>query len=446
MEKKAKIIVFFIVLTLFIIITLILTIYNIRKNDIGYQEAKQNEDETILYDETEITTPVTNETMFYTVSKCIEKYLTISSYNLNQTEEEKIYTSRSVDFQTEEEKRKALYNLLSKDYIEKNSITTNNIKEYTHYTSEDLYFTSKKMNYVQNGTIEIYSVYGKLRKEQDYANSNDAYFIVAIDKANLTFYIEPVILEGNTDINQLELKCDISAIESNSNNTFEYDRVSKGDIPTRYIAHYKSIALYNTEEAYEYLNEEYREKRFGSLENYMQYVNNNKDYISKIFIDKYQIIYKDNYTQYTCIDTNGNYYIFRETATMQYTLMLDTYTIDIPEFTEKYNLSDEVTKVGMNIEKINTALNAKDYKYIYSKLPDSFKNNYFNTLDAFAGYMENTFYDKNTITYSEFSNEGKNYMFKIEVKDLNNAYNSTITKTIIMQLKDGTDFVFSFNV
>lgn len=37
---------------------------------------------------------------------------------------------------------------------------------------------------------------------------------------------------------------------------------------------------------------------------------------------------------------------------MDYTVMLDTYTIDSDEFNNKYNNGSEQLKVGMNLEKI----------------------------------------------------------------------------------------------
>lgn len=428
-----------------LIVIIVIVIMNQRKKDIGYQDSKQDKDESILYEEKENASKVTSETMFYTVEDCVKKYLEISSYHLNQSETEKRYKNSRVEFQNEEEKNKAIYDVLDKDYIEKNNITMNNVKEYTYYSSNDLYFTAKAMNFIQRGMMEKYSVYGKIRVEQDYKNSKEAYFIVTLDKTNLTFSIEPISEKDNMNIDQITLGEPVSSIEKNTYNVFTYERVTESDVSTRYMAHYKGIALYNPEEAYEYLDKTYREKRFGSVENYIQYVNNNRNDISKIFIDKYKKSKENGYTQYVCIDTNGNYYIFRENAIMQYSLLLDTYTIDIPEFTTKYNAGNEQQKVGMNIEKIVAALNNKDYSYVYGKLADGFKNNYFTTQEQFEYYAKQDFFELNVVEYTDFKHEGQNYMYTVEIKNKEQASQST-TKTVIMQLKSGNDFVFSFNI
>lgn len=51
---------------------------------------------------------------------------------------------------------------------------------------------------------------------------------------------------------------------------------------------------------------------------------------------------------------------------MNFTVILDTYTIDLPEFTEKYTKASDEEKVLLNIQKGFTAINDKDYRYVYN--------------------------------------------------------------------------------
>lgn len=55
--------------------------------------------------------------------------------------------------------------------------------------------------------------------------------------------------------------------------------------------------------------------------------------------------------QYICVDQTGKYLIFKEKSIMDYEIILDTYTIDLPEFVEQYNSSSEDKKVQFNIQK-----------------------------------------------------------------------------------------------
>ena len=131
---------------------------------------------------------------------------------------------------------------------------------------------------------------------------------------------------------------------------------------------------------------------------------------------------------------------------MKYNIILDTYTIDLPEFIEKYNKGNDQVKVGMNIEKINNALNDQDYNYIYEKLDDSFKNNNFNTYQKFVEYAKSNFFKANEIEYEQFSKEGNTFIYELKLKSSEDENASTKNMTIIMQLLEDTNFVMSFNI
>ena len=134
-------------------------------------------------------------------------------------------------------------------------------------------------------------------------------------------------------------------------------------------------------------------------------------------IKKYNINVYSNYIEYVCIDGYGNYYIFQEEGVMDFTVKLDTYTIDTEEFKEKYNNSTQQQKVGMNLEKINQALNRKDYEYIYNKLDTTFKANNFATFEDFENYMKSTFFNINKIEYGDFNEQSGTYICETEITD-----------------------------
>ena len=150
-----------------------------------------------------------------------------------------------------------------------------------------------------------------------------------------------------------------------------------------------------------------------------------------------------DYTQYVCVDQNGNYYIFRETSAMNYTVILDTYTIDLPEFLEKYNTASDQQKVALNIDRFMQAINDKDYKYAYNCLADSFKNNYFKTQAEFESYVKKNFYENSDIKYNEFKTQQDLYTYSVIFTDKKTGEKKN--KTFVMQLGEGTKFVLSFN-
>lgn len=180
---------------------------------------------------------------------------------------------------------------------------------------------------------------------------------------------------------------------------------------------YKALMLSNTNEAYKYLDNEYRNLKYGSLQEYKDFIISNNDDINDFEMKAYSI----NGNRYVCKDGKDNFYIFNVNKVLDYTVVLDTYTVDLPEFTEKYNKVNAQEKVALNINKVITALNNKDYKYIYNKLADSFKDNYFNNEDELKEYLSNKLYDNNEINFGKFSDEGNGiYTYEIELSEISN--------------------------
>ena len=216
---------------------------------------------------------------------------------------------------------------------------------------------------------------------------------------------------------------------------------------------YKALMLSNTNEAYKYLDNEYRNLKYGSLQEYKDFIISNNDDINDFEMKAYSI----NGNRYVCKDGKDNFYIFNVNKVLDYTVVLDTYTVDLPEFTEKYNKVSAQEKVALNINKVITALNDKDYKYIYNKLADSFKANYFNNEEELKEYLSNKLYDNNEINFGKFSDEGNGiYTYEIELSEISNENEAAqegkgdnfarIKMNVVMQLKEGTDFVMSFSI
>ncbi len=91
-------------------------------------------------------------------------------------------------------------------------------------------------------------------------------------------------------------------------------------------------------------------EEFSNMQEYLMYL----DTYQTVKLKSYQVSRQNNITQYVCIDNYETTIIFfQETAPMQYNVILDnTYTIDLPEFIEKYNNMTEEQKVLFNIQKV----------------------------------------------------------------------------------------------
>lgn len=415
--KNLKYVIIALGIILIALIVITIVIFS-KKGNSEAMEPDQDESGIVIPYKTEV---VKNATQYFTVSSCIQKYL------------DSVYKGEGI----------AVYNMLSKEFISANNVDDINSLNVVDKLENPSLFEAKKMNMIGGDFIETYSVYGLISNRDNPSLREEAYFLVTLDVSNLTFSVTPKEVSKLEDIN---LETGETEIKENDNNIFDYYRITKEELIRKYLANYKENVQYDVETAYNLINKEYSEKRFGSLDSFRTYTELNEQEIRGSLLDQYTIKEYDDYIQYICIDQNRNYYIINETAVMQYDIILDTYTLDLPEFLTKYNQTNNQGKVALNIQKFVDSINAKDYNYAYSKLADGFKNTNFPSLESFENYIKGTLYNKNEVEYMMFSEEADLYTYKISIMNAEETSGKPMEKTIIMKLGEGTEFVLSFDV
>ena len=429
MQKFKKIIISIVIILLIVIMIIILSI--VRNKKAVKEEANLN---VITYVEKYTTEKVKNSIDFYTVKNICNTYVQNLLYKSSED----------------------LYNQLDPEYIKEFDITKSNvISKLSRYNFEEndyltLEVIVKDMYSIKNeNSIYTFFVYGYVVDNIKH-NKNDFKCIVELSKENNTFYILPEDYMEKHNYTEMsegkEIETSIKDIKTNGIYN-KYDTIVKEDeeIISDYFNQYKNSLIYDKKEAYELLDKDYREKRFKDFENFENYVNKNIKNLYLATLDKYQVKNKNDYIQYICVDTEGRYYIFNQYSIAEFRLMLDTYTLDLPEFLEKYNSTNEQGKVVLNIQKFIDAINSYDYNYAYNCLSAGFKTNYFKTVQDFEKYIESTLYAKNEVSYESFEEQSGLYKYKVKITNKENQTEST-TKTFIVKLNDGTDFEMSFNV
>ncbi len=237
----------------------------------------------------------------------------------------------------------------------------------------------------------------------------------------------------------------IDVIQYTKYNEISYAYISDMQLCNIYLLDYKNNAIYHPQQAYDSLDKDYREKRFGSFENYQKYVQANANRIFGTKLSKYQVNENDKGNEYICIDQYGNYYIFQETAIMKYKLLLDSYTIDLPQYVEIYNRSTSTEQAAMSVERFVKAIHDENYMFAYSVLSSGFKDNYFKTQEQFETYVKQNFIKGKEITYNSTKEEGDMYIFEATISDSENL-NNTMTKNFVVRLGEGTNFELSFEI
>lgn len=142
-------------------------------------------------------------------------------------------------------------------------------------------------------------------------------FNLVSEKKNVDYYYE-----NNDNINYLK---------NYGVNEYIPIYVEEADMVIKYLNDYKNLLISDVEASYNLLNEEYRNKKFGNLDKYKEYVNVhfNSTSIYTMEVESYKVIYVNGYKYFDIYDNNDNHFIFKEKSIMDYEVYLDNYTIKI---------------------------------------------------------------------------------------------------------------------
>lgn len=333
--------------------------------------------------------------------------------------------------------------------IEEISKVTDNQKFFTvaecvsKSIGDNNYFVPLKMNWKESTELDMYSVYG-ITMDKNYNNCQYVYYIVKLDSFNKIYSAK--LLNGSyNSLDDIELVDDKEKLGQNS---FSYINVNEEYIIKSYMDYYKKMVLSNPELFYNnYLDEEYKNKKFSDINSFKEYINNNRTDIINVNATRYSIDNYNEYKQYTIEDNYNNYYIIKEKNIMNFSMLLDNYTINSEEFNEKYNNSSDKVKITTNIDKVFKMLNNKEYKDLYDNyLNSEFKNNYFSNYSDFEKFISEKFFDYNYQGSLSSENKGTFYIVNVNYKEGLSSAGEQRSINILMKLNDNTNFEISFEM
>ena len=390
---------------------------------------------------------VTDKNIFYQAEECIKEYY--KYLNINDYEQEEYIPgteqpfAQQKDIFNEEDKNKAILNLLASKYKEENKIDINNITQFTKPINTDEEFYRAVSQKIATGaeTSTIY-VKGEILNINTYEIVSEIYYIVYIDYNTSAFSIYP-ITEKDLDLGQY---INDNKIVSNNNNYVGTLKLSDEDIAFKYFSDFKNSTMKKTEYAFSKLDEQYRQDRFSNDKTQFDlYIEKNANELRGISLNQYSINTYDDYTEYVCKDKYENYYIFKVTDFTEYTVLLDTYTEMTDNFKGAYDKTDVQGKTMLNCDKWIQMLNNRDYTSAYNVLDETFRNNNFGSVDNFENYMRQNYGEHYDVEFGDFSNEGNTYIQTLTLTTISGSgENKEIT--IIMRLNENYGFTMSFVV
>ena len=332
-----------------------------------------------------------------------------------------------------------IMNVLSEDFINENNLTEANVIENIEKTYE---FMALEIYETREDTLYSYIVGGTIN---DGLYNIKKYYIFDLDLENYTYNITPLYNKNYKNIEEIEIK-KLSNIKENSYNKFEFNKINNEDIVKKYIVYYTELEKNDPEKAYAMLDNEYKGIRFqNNYNNFLYYItqmkNSNKLDTSLKIVSEGSYNGKDAYIIKTEKD---NRYTIIEDSPMEFTIILDDYSIITESFKNKYENSTEATKIATNVDKVMKMINTYDYIGLYNLLEDEYKNSNFTNINILINYISNNFYNSNIYEIKNIKVQNNTYISEIKVyknSEQNSEYNNN---KILIKLGEGTDFKVLF--
>ncbi len=371
-------------------------------------------------------------------------------YASNSVKENNIYTILAIDNviqnvidYAKESNKQALYNITETNYIKRNNISTDNV--ITIYENIEKYYI-QEMCAFETSTMSEYYTYGFILKENNDKPEN-YYFKVCKDSSNSTFSVSPLKIDEYNKAKGGKInKTENESIKSNLYNKYNYNLYSGKDVAEKYINDFIFKMKYIPDVAFGTLDEEYRNKKFSNIDEFKSYIKNNSERFDDFIIRSYGREATENITNYEVEDINNYYYKIKASSGMDYTIILDDYTVESNEYIQKYNSSSDSTKIATCINKFFKLIDSKEYKSAYAYLDDTFKQKNFDTVGKFETYAKQNFFNNNTVTISSAEKVGDIYSCKVQIKSGVSVAAMSKDITVIIKLKENTDFVMSFSI
>ena len=394
---------------------------------------------------------INNKNELFAVKEVLDKYFEaigfldakISDLNIdtdiNSEEQKELlqeYTTNGVRFIKE---------LLDEEVLQEIKLSDNEVvntfKQYKckNYEIKNIYTVEKNIVntlYYVELLLDYNKEYNLVIKTDMYYNTCSIYPMEYLDKKE---YTDETCIEKEFNYTNFEY------IKENDYNQFNLNEATDQKMATYYIENFGNIMINNHEQAYDLLNEEYKQKRFPTFEVFDKFIDEAEK--GELSLSRFIIEKKDDKTIYTCMDQYECVYKFEETSLFNYNVQLDDYTLEIEQYKANYKKANGEKRCIFNIDKFFRMINMQDYETAYSVLDENFKQNNFNTLADFEKYMRN-----NTFKYNIINPIGNSkiqtdiYSIEMFLTDATKQDQSTKPFNIIIKLLDDMNFVMSFEV
>ena len=292
----------------------------------------------------------------------------------------------------------------------------------------------------------FYVVYHRVEtSESTYKN---AVIIIKIDRKNNIFSIYPYEFLEKNNLTNLKENEHINLnqnIENTAVNYYSNINSNDADITKELYYRFKFDLAKDINKLYNIIDEKYRNKRFESFEDFRRFVQERYEELANDEIERFATNKYSDFIEYVGISKNKNYiFIFKNL--MNYTILLDNYTVETPYYLKIYNSSLPHIEAKYCIDRVITAINDKNYKFVYEKY-DVLKRQSLGGYENFVKYLQNIFYDKTSYEFGDYEIIGENvcydYIVYLDNKEEKQDFREQIKIRII--LRENADFIVIIN-
>lgn len=298
MEKSKRILIVLIILLIVMAVMVAILINTNKKQEVSHGN---NTYTSIVNEQDEAFEKVNDYKTYFTVKEIVENYITyMKQINGDEYVDASSLQTTTTQIATvmQEDGIEALKGILDEGYL-KDETDNSLIKMQDNYKQDGTY--TKQVNYNLNidnmyqcglaSNISIVLVEAKL-------NNAELNLLVKLDSTNNTYslFLNDYITKNNYTKHMSIKSINISKNKiqkNNYNNDVKVEGTEK-DVVIQYFSDYRMKMLNDTKIAYQKLDSEYAEKKFGQYSNFESYVNNNKNNIIVASIDKYQVVENKN--------------------------------------------------------------------------------------------------------------------------------------------------------
>lgn len=340
--------------------------------------------------------------------------------------------------------RENAYNTLAEELKQQNNLNFYPNTENIQFCIDNIYKIKP------NKRKDIYIINYRLKSN----NLQNISMIIKIDKKELAFEIYPFEFLRNYGLQNLKendyINIDIiklGDIKRTEYNNYNIDQISKDDLTcvNEIFNKYKFDLNYDIEHLYGIIENEYKDSKFSSYNEFINYLNNHKDYFEDNMV-KYQTINANNYTEYVALGEKNNHYYFYMYSLTNFKVLFDNYTVSLPQYSQAYQSSFPTVQAKYCIDRVRKAINDKNYEFIYKRLNSVQKNNYYPNYEDFVKFIKENFYDENTFEYEEYLIVSDTvYQYKVKVTDATKKEFSYRNFNMSITLKDNEEFTISIN-